>query len=270
MSTYGLITTGTGGTASASKTQIGSNLTLPAGGPYVIHGLHAVEAKVTTVPNEGSGGQLIVDSYSGDVSPDPAPGKYPLIGTPANVSINDGLACKPVNIWDVNWQAAGKAVIQLFYLNILSITTGSAVVAGIIFGSDIPQKKPLVFCDGVYASFASASETSIGSITLAEKATRIVGIMADLNHGDAVTIAQATAGYIRLTSNDVDLNPGMFPCTRAFDSADGTPVGSCSIPKSEFIPVDIEVPGGATINILGTTTQSVTGNADFSVFIAYE
>ncbi len=270
MGTYGLITTGTGGTAAAAKTQIGSNLTIPAGGPYVIHTIHGVDAKVTTVPNEGIGGQLIVDSYSGDITPDPAPGKYPLPGTPANVSVNDGLASKPVAMWDVNWQAAGKAVIQLYYLNILAITTGSAVVAGIIFGNEIPVKKPLVFCDGVYASFAATAETAIGSITLAEKATRIVGILANLNHGDAVTIAQATAGYIRLTSNDVDLNPGMFPCDRAFDAADGTPVGACSIPKSEFIPVDIEVPGGATINILGTTTQSVTGNADFSVFLAYE
>jgi len=270
MSTYGFIVKGTGGTAAESKTQIGSNLTLPAGGPYVIHNIHAVDAKVTTVPNEGIGGQLIVDSYSGDLTPDPAPGKYPMVGTPANVSVNDGLACKPLNLWNVNWEASGKAVIQLFYLNILAITTGSAVVAGIIFGGAIPEKKPLVFCDGVYGSFASTSETSIGAITLAEKATRIVGIMADLNHGDTVTIGQAVAGYIRITSDDVDLNPGMYPCTRAFDAADGTPVGACSIPKSEFIPVDIEVPGGATINILGTTTQSVTGNADFSVFIAYE
>jgi len=162
-------------------------------------------------------------------------------------------------------------VIQKYLIKgTVTITDGSAVVAGIIFGGAIPEKKPLVFCDGVYGSFASTSETSIGAITLAEKATRIVGIMADLNHGDTVTIGQAVAGYIRITSDDVDLNPGMYPCTRAFDAADGTPVGACSIPKSEFIPVDIEVPGGATINILGTTTQSVTGNADFSVFIAYE
>jgi len=270
MATYGMIEKGTGGTAAAAKTQIGSNLILPAGGPYVIHDVHAIACKVTTVPNEGNGGQLIVDSYSGDISPDPAPGTYPISGSPANVSANDGLACKPVDMWRVNWEASGKAAIQLFYLNILAITTGSSVVAGIIFGDAIPEKRPLVFCDGVYGSFASAAETSIGAITLAEKATRIVGIMAELNHGDAVTIAEPTAGYIRLTSNDVDLNPGMFPCSRGFDAADGTPVGACSIPKSEFIPVDIPVPGGATINVLGTTTVSVTGNADFSVFIAYE
>lgn len=270
MPTYGLIVKGTSGTAAATKQQIGSNITLPAGGPWLIHKLHGVQAKINTVPNEGTAGQLIVDSYSGDLRPDPAPGKYPLPGSPANVSVNDGLAAVPVAMYDVAWEAAGKAVMQLFFLNHLAITTPSAVVAGIIFGDSIPEKRPYVFCDGIYSSFASTSETSLGSITLAEKATRIVGIMACLNHGDAVTIGQATAGYIRLQSNDVDLNPGMYPCNVAFDAADGVPVGSCSTPKSEFIPVDIPIPGGSIITILGTTTQSVTGNADFSVFLAYE
>ena len=234
------------------------------------HSIHGVQAKDTTVPNEGTAGQLIVDSYSGDVKPDPAPGKYPMPGSPANVSANDGIAAVPVAMYDVAWEAAGKAVIQLFFLNILPITTGCDVVAGILFGDSRPEKVPLTFCDGVYASFTSSSETSLGSITLAEKATRIVGIMACLSHGDAITIAQPTAGYIRLNSNDVDFNPGMFPCNMAFDAADGIPVGACSSPQSNFIPVDIPIPGGAIVSILGTTTRSVTGNADFSVFLAYE
>jgi len=270
LSTFGLVTTGTGGTGAASKTQIGSNLTMPADGPWSINMIHGVVAKDTTIPDQGSGGQLIVDSYSGDVNPDPAPGKWPMVGNAISSSANAGLGCVPVNLWNVNWEASGKAVLQMYYLNQLATTTGADVVAGLIFGDSIPEVRPQVFCDGVYGSFASASETSIGSITLAEKATRITGILADLNKGDASTAGEACAGYIRLASNDVQLSPGQFPCNRAFDASDGTAVGAPSSPMSKFIPVDIPVPGGAIINIYGNTTASVTGNADFNVFIAYE
>lgn len=270
MSTFALAVTGTGGTAAGATTQIGSNITLPAGGPWIIHSLWGQVAKVTTVPNEGTGGALVVNSFSGDITPDPAPGTYPLIGACASESANSAIAAVPLNIWPVAWQAAGKAVVQLSYLNHLAITTGSICAAGIIFGDSVPERRPLTFCDGVRSAFASASEQSIGTITLAEKATRIVGILADLNKGDAPTAGEAIMATIRLGSADVKLPPAQYPCNRAFNASDGTAVGQSATPMSNFIPVDIPVEGGARIDVFATTTVSVTGNADVQVYLAYE
>jgi len=270
MPTHAIARTGAGATAAATKTQIGADIVMPAGGPWTIFGLWGQVAKVTAVAAEGTGGQLIIDALSGDLTPDPAPGKYPMIGNPAISSANCNLAAVPLNIWPVNWQAAGKAVIKLSYLNQLAITAGSMCAAGILFGDAIPERRPLVFCDGVYNAWAATAETLIGTVTLAEKASRIVGVLFDLNHGDAVTVAEESVVTVRLSSDDIKLPPSQYPCNRVFDSGDGTVAGECSAPRSDFIPVDIPVIGGARINIYGTSTISVTGNCEVNAFIAYE
>ena len=270
MSTHAQAVRGQGATGAAVKTQIGANITLPAGGPWTIHDIWGQVVKRTTIPSEGSGGQLIIDSLSGDITPDPAPGKYPMIGNAQSSSANVSLAALPLNLFRVNWSAAGKSVISLSYLNQLAITTGSITAAGIIFGEAIPEKRPLVFCDGVYSSFASTAEQLIGTIVLAEKATRIVGILADLNKGDALTTGEEILATIRLASDDVKMPPAEYPCNRCFDAGDGTVAGETSAPRSDFIPVDIPVEGGSRINCYATTTASVTGNADVQIYIAYE
>lgn len=243
---------------------------MPAGGPWHIHHIWGQVVKATAVASEGTGGELLLQSVSGDLTPDPAPGVYPLIGSPAQMGANHGACCVPLNLWEVDWEAAGKATVRLSYRQQLAITTASEVAAGIIFGTARPEKRPLRFCDSVQASFAAATEQIIGTITLAEKATRIVGILADLNKGDTVTVAEEVLATIRLDSADIMLPPAQYPCCRAFDSADGTPAGESGIPQAQFIPVDIPVTGGARINIFATTSISVTGNADLAVYIAYE
>ncbi|MCK5614437.1 hypothetical protein KAR91_71895 [Candidatus Pacearchaeota archaeon] len=270
MSSHALAETGAGGTAALAKTQIGSDITLPAGGPWIIYGLWGQVAKVTTVASEGSGGALVVDALSGDLTPDPAPGKYPLIGNPQISSANCSISALPLNIWPVNWVAAGKAIIKLSYLQQLAITAGSKTAAGILFGDSIPEKRPLVFSDYVQSSFASTSEQTIGTITLAEKATRIVGVLGDLNKGDALTVAESIIGTFRLASDDIKMPPAEFPFGRCFDAGDGTVEGETAAPRMDFIPVDIPVEGGARIDVFATTIESVTGNADVQVFIAYE
>lgn len=270
MATHAIARQGPGTTAALAKTQIGEDITLPAGGPWTIFGLWGQVVKATSVASEGCGGQLIVETLSGDLDPDPAPGKYPLIGNPQASAAHHSMAAVPLNIWPVNWQASGKAVISLSYKQQLDITTPSEVACGILFGKEIPEKRPLVFCDCVFAAFASASEQSIGKITLAEKATRIVGILADLNHGDALTVAQETLATIRLSSDDVKMPPAQYPCNRAFDSGDGTVEGETACPRSDFISLDIPITGGARIDVYATTSISVTGNAEVLVYIAYE
>lgn len=270
MATHAFARQGPGSTTAATKLQIGTDIVMPADGPWTIFGLWGQVVKGAGAHSEGAGGQLIIDSASGDITPDPAPGKYPLIGSPAAMGAHFSAAAVPLNIWPVLWEAAGKASLRLSYLNQLASTVACEIACGIIFGKEIPEKRPLVFCDSVYSAFASAAEQSIGTITLAEKATRIVGILADLNHGDAITAAEETMATIRLASDDIKMPPAQYPCCRAFDAGDGTISGETGIPRADFIPVDIPVEGGARINVYATTSISVTGNAELLVYIAYE
>lgn len=270
MATQGYIRQGPGGTTALAETQIGADIIMPAGGPWLIHHIWAQVVKATTVPNEGAGGTLHIQALSGDLTPDPAPGRYPLIGPCASESANSAIAPVGLNLWPVAWEAAGKASIALSYIQQLAITTASEVACGIIFGDARPEVRPLTFCDVVRTAWASAAETSVGTITLSEKATRIVGILADLNKGDAPTAGEEIMATIRLDSADIKLPPAQYPCNRAFNASDGTAVGQAATPLSNFIPVDIPVIGGARIDVLVTSSISVTGNADVSVYLAYE
>lgn len=270
MGTHAIARQGPGTTGAATKVQIGADISMPAEGPWTIFGIWGQVVKATAVTDEGTGGQLILDSLSGDIVPDPAPAKWPVIGNMAGVSANFAGAQVPLNIWPVNWQASGKATLKLSYVNLLAMTTAPEIACGIIFGKEIPEKRQLLFCDTVSAAFASATEQTIGTITLAEKATRIVGILADLAKGDAHTAAEEVMATIRLDSADIKFPPAQFPCARAYDSGDGTPAGAASSPQVQFIDVDIEVVGGARIDVFATSSISVTGNCEVSVSIAYE
>jgi hypothetical protein len=266
-----MLRVGTGGTAAGATTQIGTtDITLPAGGPWTIHHIWGQVVKDTTVPNEGTGGALVLFSPSGDLTPPPSPGNWPLIGSCVSESANSAISAVPLNLWRTNLQAPGKATLRLSYLNQLAITTGSDVMAGIIFSDNLPEAPASPFCDGVRTAFASTAEQSVGTITLSEKATRITGILADCNKGDAATAGEPILVQIRLASDDVDLAPAQFPCNRAFNASDGTAVGQASQPQSQFIPLDIAVEGGSRINVFATSSASVTGNVEVQCFLMYE
>jgi len=271
MGTRAAILQGAGATGAASTTQIGAaDITLPSGGPWTIFGLWGMVAKVTAVAAEGTGGDLIVQAVAGDLTPDPSPGKYPLIGSPAQMGANHGNAMLPLNIWPVNWQASGKATIRLSYYQQLAITTAPRLAAGILFGDKIPPPVNFRFCDSVGTAFASATEQTVGSITLAEKAKRITGVMGVLNHGDTITVAEPMIGSFRLASSSLLMPPANFPFNVCMDSSDGTPAGETGMPHSNFIPVDIPIDGGAIIDVFATTFVSCTGNAEVRVYLAYE
>ncbi len=264
------LVTGAGGAAAGSITQIGGNITLPAGGPWMIHGLWSQAVMDTAVHSEGMNGNLIVNALSGDLNPDPAPGKYPSANMPSKTGANFSIQSQPLNIYPVNWLASGKAVISLSYENMSGNATAPIIAAGIIFGDGVPDKAPLVFSDSVNASLTAAAEASIGSITLAEKATRIVGMCAIAMKDGAVTADEGMLAHIRLDSADVKFSPSQYPCQYAFNAADGTPAGGSAIGKNEFIPLDIPVIGGSIINVFGTLVNAVTAGLHVSVFIAYE
>lgn len=270
MSTHAYTNQGPGGTTALVETAIGGDITLPAGGPWLIHHVFGQVVRKTTVPDEGAGGILHVQALSGDLTPDPAPGKYPLPGPCVAESANSAIAAVPLFMFPVAWQAAGKAIIRLSHIQQLAITTAPEVIAGILFGDKRPEPRPLIFGDYVQTSWASAAETAVGTITLAEKAKRIVGIMADLNKGDAATAGEEIMAKIRLDSADVKMPPAQYPCARAFNASDGTAVGQSATPMMNVIPVDIPVTGGARIDVYVTSSISVTGNADVIVHLFYE
>jgi hypothetical protein len=207
---------------------------------------------------------------SGDLDPDPAPAKFPCYGLANSSGAAMGVAVVPTNIYRTNYTAAGKAIIQLSFVNSGANTVAPEILASLIFGDKIPDKGFQNFIDQVDSSFASAAEQLVGTITLSEKAKRITGILATGFHAGAMTASQEVMGWIRLDSQDMKLQPSEFPFMLNCSAGLGAVAGQSSTPPAPFIDVDIPVTGGAIINIYATTSIAVTASARVQAFIAYE
>lgn len=270
MATHGIARQGVGGTAAASVTQIGANIELPAGGPWQIWGLWAQAVLHTPTAAESLVGSIRIDALSGDLSPDPAPGNYPAIGLGNASGANLGAVQVPLNIWPVNWQGMGKAVISLSFVNHNGNTVAPEIACGLLFGDARPETRPLTFSDVITAAWASTAETQLGTITISEKASRIVGMLSHIEHAAALAASIEAQGIIRLDSPDVKIQPAQYPFNNNVSAGLGTPAGQASMPQMQFIPLDIPIEGGSRVNIFATSSVSVTNNARAAVYLAYE
>lgn len=270
MSSHGIARQGVGGTAAASVLQVGANIELPAGGPWQVYGLWAQAVLHTPTVAESLVGSIRLNALSGDLSPDPAPGNYPVIGLGNGSSAAMGAVQVPLNIWPVNWQAMGKAVVTISFVNHNGNTVAPEIACGILFGDAKPEVRPLTFCDVVTDAWASAAENQIGTITISEKAQRLVGIFGHIEHAAALTASEEAQGIIRLDSPDVRIQPAQYPFNNAVSAGLGTVAGQGSMPQGQFIPLDIPIIGGSNVQIFGTTSISVTNNARAAVYLAYE
>lgn len=265
---HGMVVAGAGG-AAAGETQIGA-ITLPADGPWIIHHVWCQVVSATATPAESVGGCFRFDPASGDLSPDPSPSRFPVFEASAALGATVDRSSCPLNLFPVNWQAAGKAVINCIFDTGIAVTVAPQVAMGVIFSHSIPEQRPLLFSDRVRAAVAAAADTAVGTITLAEKATRIVGVCGILSQDGVLVAGEELIGFFRLTSDDVKLAPMQLPFNNVFGAGLGATIGGGSQGPINYIPVDIPVEGGARINAFVDLNTAVTNAADVEIFLAYE
>lgn len=266
--THGLLLAG-GGATTAIETNLGT-ISLPAGGPWLIHDVWAQVACATATAAELTGGYFRFDAASGDLSPQPAPSRFPVrAGTSSLGATIDRSTCK-LNLFPVAWEAPGKANIDIIVSNNGTNTVAPQWLCGILFGKTRPEKKPALFSDQVRTTIAGAAAAAVGTITLAEKATRITGICAILNQVGVLVTAEELIGFITLSSDDVVMPPSQYPVNCVYGAGLGALIQGNADPYIAYIPVDIPVEGGARIAAMLDLNTAVTNAADIQVFLAYE
>lgn len=270
MATHGTARQGAGGTVAASVTQVGDDIVMPAGGPWEIWGIWAQAVLHTPTAAESLVGSIRLNALSGDLSPDPAPGNYPCIGLGNASGANIGVVQVPLNIWPVSWQAMGKAVITMSFVNHNGNTVAPEIACGVLFGDARPASRPLIFSDVVTNAWAAVAETQIGTITISEKASRVVGLLSHIEHAAAAAASIEAQGIIRLDSPDVKIQPAQYPFNNNVSAGLGAPAGQGSMPQMQYIPLDIPIEGGSSVNIFATSSVAVTNNARAAVYLAYE
>jgi len=257
------------GQAAVGDAQIGQ-ITLPAGGPWLIHDVFGQIVQSTATAGQLVGGHFRFDVASGDITPNPAPSRYPAREGSSTLGATIDRSQSTLNLFPVAWEAFGKAVINIIGHNNIAVTGIPEWVIGILFGKTRPERRPMVFCDRVRAAVAAAADTLVGTITLSEKATRITSVCGVLNQAGVLVTAEELIGFFRLSSDDVKLPPMQLPFNSVYGAGLGALIQGGFEPLFNFIPVDIPVIGGSRINVNVDLNTAVTNAADVDVYIAYE
>lgn len=257
------------GAAAAGDVAVGA-ITLPAGGPWLIHDIFCQVVSATATPAESIGGHFRFDPASGDLNPDPSPSRFPVFETGSSLGATVDQGCCPLNLFQTEWVGAGKAVINCIYHQAIAPTVAPQIVMGIMYGHTRPAIKPLLFSDVVRVAQIVAGDTAVGTITLAEKATRIIGVCGILSQDGVLTTAEELIGFFRLASDDIKLPPMQLPFNNVFGAGLGILINAAPQGPIKYIPVDIPVEGGARINAFVDLNTAVTNAADCEIFLAYE
>lgn len=259
-----------GGASTAAGDTVIGTVTLPAGGPWLIHHVWSLIAAATSTAAESFGGYFRLLSLDGDVEPNPAPSRFPTGIGGSFLGATEGARVDFLKLWSTAYQAPGKARIQLIYNEPTVVTAATQVILGLIYGKRVPEPQPIVFMDFVRAQVAAAVDTLVGTITLAEKARRITAIGCQIGQDNVIVAGEELLGFFRLSSDDINMAPAQFPCNVAFSGGLGTVIEQLVIPPPAMIPVDIPVIGGARIDCFIDLNTAVTNAAEIEVFIAYE
>jgi len=257
------------GPITVARTVIGQ-ITLPAGGPWKIHNVFAQVVSSSPVVAQMVGGSYGLQTVSGDISPNPSPSTFPAYEQGSSLGAFTNSPVCPLNLFEVDWTAAGKSVIDLYAELDIAVTNVPEWLIGIIFGLSRPAVRPIRFCDHVQMTGLLAPATAVGTITLSQNATRITGVCAIGSFAGVRTTVEEMLGFVTLTSDDVQLPPLQLPMNNAFGAGVGAAINAPDIGAINFIPVDIPVKGGARINITRTLNIALTVAANCTVYIAYE
>jgi len=266
--THGAIVTGAGGTA-AGETVIGT-ITFPAGGPWKIWGVYGFMVAVTPTAAEVVAGHMRLNAVSGDIIPNPAPSRFPLSAVSSQLGATLPATQHPLKIWPVDYEAPGKGVLQLIVNQAVGNTVAPQCLLGVLFGKTIPSVSQIRYIDTVRAQVAAAVDTLIGTLTLAEKASRITAIGGILCQDNVITTVEDLIGFFRLASDDVRMPPAQFPFSAVYGGGLGALILNTGAQVPVMIPVDIPVPGGGRIDCYAQLNTLVTNAAEIQIYIAYE
>jgi hypothetical protein len=268
--THSMVVVGAGGTAAGEAEISTPGIVLPAGGPFTIFSVFSTLVAATGTAGEAYGDYFRLDAASGDLTPSPQPSRFPtgIAGSVLGATV-DAICC-PTVIQDVEYEAAGKSALKFWLNNATALTVAPQVVLGIIFGKTRPVLKPFKFVDRVRVQVTAAALTAVGTLTISEKASKIVAVCGVIAQDNVLTTAEELIGFFSLASDDVKLPPAQFPFTAGYSAGIGVLINQSIKPVPLWIPVDIPIVGGARIDCSVDLNTAVTNGAEVQIFIAFE
>jgi hypothetical protein len=254
--------------AAAGEVSLGT-ITLPADGPWLVHGVFGQVVRPTATAGEAVGGYFRIEAASGDLEPNPQPAKFPCWESGSFLGATAGVSYCRLHRYDVAWTAPGRSTLNVYFNNVSGTSVAPKAVVGILFGRTLPVLRPIVWVDHIRGTQSGVTETALSNITLSERATSIVGVGGAIVQDGVLTTAEELIGYFRLISNDIDIAPLQLPFGTVYGAGLGGTIDGGTPGVTGFIPVDVPVVGGAVLTPLVTLLTAVTNPADVDIHIAY-
>lgn len=259
------------GSAAAGEAILGGvPIVLPAGGPYTIFQIWGNYVQATAAAAEAYGDYMRIEATLGDLEPNPAPSRFPVGQVGSSLGATIDVAPLPTTIFDVEYAAPGKASINLIMNTATALAVAPQCVMGIIFGKTRPVLKPFKYVDRVRAQVTAAALTAVGTLTISEKATKIVAVAGVIAQDGVLTAGEELLGFFSLASDDVKLPPAQFPFQAAYSAGLGALINNVMKVRPLWIPVEIPLEGGARIDCSVDLNTAVTNAAEVQIFVAYE
>ena len=256
------------GTAAGDTTL--ASIRLPANGPWTIFGVWCMVVQATQVGGDAIVGHFRLNAPSGDLTPTPAPSRFPLAVQPSQLGATVDQQVSPLKIWPVRYTAPGNAAVDFIVNQATANVVAPQAAMGIIFGKTIPEVKPVTFIDVARAQVTAAAITTVGTVTLSENAKMINGVCGMLCQDNVLTAAEECMGIFILASDDLTLQPSEYPFQAGFSAGLGALIMNGGGNAPVLIPVKIPVPAGASIDVTVDLVTAVTNAAEVAVFLAYE
>jgi len=258
------------GATTVAETAIGT-ITLPKRDEgWIIHNITGQVVASAITAAEFIGGHVRMYSPSGDVDPDPNPSIWPVSAQGSHLGALVGPMPCPLHKYNLELNAAGKANLNLTSNLAIACTAAPRWTAGIVYGPSIPEQRRAKFCDHVRTTVTAAARNAVGTISLSEKASRIVGIMGVLSQDGVLVAGEELTGYFDLESDDIGLVPSQWMFNEVYSAGVGATMENNGPTPPNPYAVDIPIIGGSDIRVYATLGVAVTNGANVDVFIMYE
>ncbi len=258
MVTHAACVIGAIGNVANTYSNIGETITLAGNtGSWLVYGLGGAIVTGTATPDERYGGHVrIAPSESDDWIPVPTPLEVPTpvmssgLGTTGQIASGNPSIMHPIST-----HAQKGTALALQGAEAISNAAAAIGMAFIFYGDGVPPHQtnpwasPIVHMRRISGSVDATAETSIGTVTVGQKDSRINWIGEVGAVDDTLSADQEMVYRLRLRSDDTPISNFRFPGSATSPGADATP-DAAGLINPVLWPVNIPIEGGSTLEVL--------------------
>ena len=268
--THGIIRHAELPTNNFSIQPIGDPIIFPADGPWIIYGIYSGAIRVDKSYSCDMIYTIMLSSLSGDISPASAPLAFPGMGYSNAQEVPTVATDRELHIYPTKIIVPGKSSIQLSARIHSDTVSTTHIMTGVLFAHTPPQPSPITNSAWYQTYNTPPPEHQIGTLKLSESQSLITGLCSFAVSKHFTLGASPALYYYRLDSPDTKIQPCYIPGQSIIDCIPLTHTIQGPSGQFPYIPLNIQLKPGSTINIYFGNYASAQGRLYINTYLSYE